>query len=480
AGPVSEEALSGPAPLPPGAPAGAPLTVLRLRTGLARLEAEGSAIHLPDGRWCARHLLVRLHAASRNRRRHAVTPASIADLVRFLARWQHVGPGQRLEGRQGVLTVIEQLQGVEIPAGDWEEHVLPARVAAYDPRWLDELCLSGEVAWGRLTPRPDTDTARGASTPSRATPLTLVLREDLAWQLAAVRTGEPVVEPATGAAADVLAALRARGACFRADLAAAAGRLPAEVDEGLWDLVARGIITADAFSAVRSLLSARARWASRQRRGPGRRPGLGMRRAVAGTGMGEGRWALLPTSPGAPGPEEPTAAAAVPGALTSGAPTSGATTSGVWGTGLAEQAADELAEAVAWQLLTRWGVVAWELWARESYRIPWRAVVRGLRRLEAWGLALGGRFVAGLSGEQYALPDAADLLGPVRRDAGRADAGSAVGAASAGNGRQGGGGGVLDLAATDPLNLTGTVVPGPRVPAVRHRRVVVQDGTVVA
>ena len=165
-------------------------------------------------------------------------------MVRFLARWQHVDRGDRLEGRAGLLAVIEQLQGLEVPAGDWEAEVLPRRVAGYDPRWLDELCLSGEVAWGWLTPRPERDgdagSRRGATTPSPATPLALVLREDLAWLLAAVRTGDPVSEPTSGASADVLRALRARGASFRAELAADAGRLPAEVDEGLWDLVTRG------------------------------------------------------------------------------------------------------------------------------------------------------------------------------------------------------------------------------------------------
>jgi ATP-dependent Lhr-like helicase len=311
-------------------------------------------------------------------------------------------------------------------------------VAGYEPAWLDELCLSGEVAWGRLTPRPERDAdppnpdgappRRGSATPSPATPLALVLREDLGWLLAAVRTGDRVVEPTAGASAEVLATLRARGACFRAELAGASGRLPAEVDEGLWDLVARGMVTADAFSAVRSLLSARARWRARQRRGPAGRVGLARRRASVGTGLGEGRWSVL---------AEPEPLDAQDAGL----------------------AGDELAEAVAWQLLTRWGVVTWELWARESFKVPWREVVRALRRLEARGLALGGRFVAGLSGEQYAAPEAAELLGEVRRSPGQRDE--------------------VVVAAADPLNVTGSVGPGPRVPAVRHRRVVYRDGVAV-
>jgi ATP-dependent Lhr-like helicase len=437
AGPVTVTELVGEGPLPAGAPRGAPLGVARARTGLARLESEGSAIQLPDGRWCARHLLVRLHAAGRARRRRLVEPASIAEYVRFLCRWQHVAPGTRFEGRAGLLAAVEQLAGVEVPAGDWEAQVLSPRVAGYQPSWLDELCLSGEVAWGRLTPRPDAalepgaaPERRGSSTPSPATPLALVRREDLGWQMAAVRAGDGPLEPAAGASADVLAALRGRGACFRSELAAASGRLPAEVDEGLWDLVARGLVTADAFSAVRSLLSARQRWRARQPRGPSGPRAL--RRAAIGSGLGEGRWALLPDTP-----PHPAAAA----------------------DGLAAEAEDELAEAVAWQLLARWGVVAFEVWSRESYRLPWRHVVRALRRLEARGLALGGRFVAGLSGEQYAVPEAAAALAAVRGTTGD--------------------GSTVTVAGSDPLNVTGTVVPGPRVPSARHRRVTLRDGLVV-
>ena len=441
AGPVTVDRLVAEAPLPTGPVMGAPLTAARARTGLARLEANGSAIALADGRWCARHVLVRLHAASRGRRRKHVEPAAIADFVRFLGRWQHVAEGSRAEGRAGLLSVIEQLQGLEIAAGEWERHVLPARVSGFDPRWLDELCLAGEVAWGRLTPRPEPEppagsgdagvdpvavVRRGSSTPSPATPLAIVTRQDLPWLLAAVRNGKGVVEPTMGASADMLATLKSKGACFRSELGPASGRLDAEVDEGLWDLVARGIVTADAFSAVRSLLSGRGRGGSAARRGTARRAALGRRRAPIGSGVGEGRWSLLPE----------------PDGVTAG-PQHG-------------PEIEELAEAVAWQLLARWGVVAWELWSRESYRIPWREVVRALRRLEARGLAMGGRFVTGLSGEQYCLPEAASLLAEVRGDLRR--------------------GAAVAVSGADPLNLTGELLGGTRVPAIRYRSVVFRDG----
>ena len=431
AGPVSVDGLTSDGPLPSGAPRGAPLTPARARTALARLEAQGSAIELPDGRWCARNLLVRLHGASRQRRRGLVAPVPITDYVRFLTHWQHAVAATRLEGRAGLLAVLEQLQGIEAPAAEWEAQILPARLADYDARWLDELCLSGEVVWGRLTPRAERVGRPG--TPSPATPLAFVVREDLGWMLRAVRAGTSTSDPEIGAAADVLAALRTRGACFRPELAPVTGRLPAEVDEGLWDLVARGLVTADAFSAVRSLLSARDRWRTRTHRRPtartgGGRPGLARRRAPVGSGIGEGRWSLLPVD------EEVPADSMAPHA-------------------------EELAEDVAWQLLARWGVVAWEVWARESFHVPWREVVWALRRLEARGLARGGRFVVGLSGEQYALPEAADELVRVHR--------------SASSGEE------VVVAGADPLNVTGSVGGGARVPTRRHQRVTYRDGVVV-
>ena len=429
AGPVTVEQLVGEEVLPPGGVRGVPVTVARARSGLARRQAIGSAIELPDGRWCARHLLVRIHAASRSRRRRRIEAVPLATYVRFLACWQHLAPGTRAEGRAGLLSVIEQLQGIEAPAGEWERQLLPSRIEGYDPRWLDELCLAGQVAWGRLTPRSDAPTRgdepahRGTATPSPATPLALVCREDLGWTLAAVRADRDVAEPSVGASADVLAVLRGRGASFRSELPGLTGRLADDVDEGLWDLVSRGIVTADAFSAVRGLLAARAR-ARGSGRTPARRAALGRARTLPGSGIGEGRWSLLP-EPAVAGP----------------------------GNG---PASEELAEAVAWQLLARWGVVTWEVWERESYRVPWRDVVRALRRLEARGQAVGGRFVAGIAGEQYAAPDATDLLGRVHRDPQRAAE--------------------VAVAGADPLNLTGGMLSGPRVPSVRNRSVVYRGG----
>jgi len=429
AGPVTVEQLVADAPLPATAPLGAPLTEGRARTALARLEAKGSAIELPDGRWCARNLLVRLHGASRSRRRGMVEAVPIADYVRFLTHWQHATPDSRVEGRAGLLLVLEQLAGIEAPAAEWEAQILPARVTGYDPRWLDELCLSGEVVWGRLTPRAERTGRSG--TPSPATPLAFVVRDDLVTVLRAVRAGTLAPEPEVGAAAEVLAALRTRGACFRPELAPLTGRLPAEVDEGLWDLVARGLVTADAFSAVRSLLSARDRWRTRTVRRPSGR--LSRRRAPAGTGIGEGRWSLLP------------------GAEVLGSP---AVDDGVLLPGN-----EELAEWVAQQMLVRWGVVAWELWSRESFKVPWREVVWALRRLEARGVALGGRFVAGLSGEQYVLPEAFEALQAVHR--------------------RGTDGEQVVVAGADPLNMTGSIIAGARVPTRRNQRVVYRDGIVV-
>ena len=405
------------------------LRASRVRVGLGRLEAEGYALRgsfdpgLDGEQWCARRLLARVHAYTQHRRRAEIEPVTAQDLMRFLLRWHHVAPGTQLQGRAGLLAVVDQLQGFELPAGAWEESVLTSRIEEYQPRWLEDLCLSGELVWGRLGLRPtdaESRTRRGAATPSRATPITFALRDDLPWLLHAARGNARPAEPEHGAAREVLDALGARGALFHAELRALTGRLPVEVEEGLWDLVARGIVTADGFQAVRSLLSARQAWNRRHRQDVRRR--VGGRRAPTLRQGGEGRWALLPD------------------------------------TGAQEDAHD-LAEQVAGQLLARWGVVFWDLLARETLAVPWREVLWALRRLEARGIARGGRFVNGFAGEQYALPEAVEELRRIRRQPRMGEA--------------------VTVNAADPCNLVGIVLPGPRVPAVRTNRVTYRDGVVL-
>jgi ATP-dependent Lhr-like helicase len=397
------------------------LSASALAIGLARVEGEGFALRgifdpaLDGEQWCARRLLVRIHIYTQQRLRREIEPVSAQDFMRFLLRWQRVAPDTQREGRSGLAAAIAQLQGFEVPAGTWESDVLPKRVSGYHAAWLDQLCLSGEVAWTRLKVRDGGDeeaAQRSSAFPSRATPVTLVMRDDLPWLLQAVRGSARPLEPTSGATRDVLAALREHGALFTSDIATIARRLPSEVEAALWDGVARGLVTADGFAAVRGLLIGR-RWA---RTGLQRR---GLRRGVSGLASGEGRWSLVH----APGPADDR---------------------------------DALTEALAEQLLVRWGVVFHDLLARETYAVPWRDILWALRRMEARGTARGGRFVNGFAGEQYALPEAVDLLRSVRR--------------SQRNGE------VIRLSAVDPLNLAGIVTRGSRVPAVRTNTIVYRDG----
>jgi ATP-dependent Lhr-like helicase len=396
--------------------------------GLAALEGEGFAIRgrfttpdaaAPDAaeEYCARRLLARIHAYSREQRRRGVEPVNARDFMRFLLRWQHVAEGTRREGRFGVLAVIEQLQGFELAAGAWEHAVLAARVEGYRREWLDELCLSGQVSWGRLSVR-DTDgpARRTGRTPSRATPITLALRADLPWLLRAARGELTPALPDPGQSLDVVEALRQHGALFRHDLVALTGRPAQEIDEALWDGVARGLVTADGFRAVRSLL----RRGSHQRLAPPR----GLRQGARGIATGSaGRWSLLA------GP-------------------------------IATADRDELAEAVAEQLAARWGVVFSDLAIRESLAVSWRDLLWAFRRMEARGTVRGGRFVSGFSGEQFAHPDAVDVLRSVRKQPRTSE--------------------LVQISAADPLNLTGVVLPGPRIPAIAANTVRYTDGALAA
>ncbi len=396
----------------------------RVASGLAALQQEGFVFQgryraeATDTEWVARRLLARMHSYSRRSRRQSVEPATAQDFMRFLLRWQHVAPGTQLAGESGLSAVLEQLQGVEAAAGSWERELLARRLQRYDPGWLDGLCHAGEVAWLRLTPRAGDGT--GTAAPSKATPIAVVFRGDLDWLLAAAGRGEPLEGPGAGATAEVVELLAQRGACFATDLAAATHRLPDDVERALWDGVARGLVMCDGFAAIRARVGGPSPAGARTRGRPAR---LSRLRRYGATVASAGRWSLVPD-----------------------------------GCTLDDERADrhDLAEAVAEQLLNRWGVVVRDLAVRDDLRLPWRDVQWALRRLEDRGLVRGGRFVAGFNGEQYALPAAAEALARTRRDPR--------------TGEQ------VMVNATDPLNLVGVVVPGPAVPAVRTNRVVYVDG----
>lgn len=351
-----------------------------------------------DTEWCARQLLARIHVYSQKQRRRQIEPVTAAKFMRFLCDWQHLTPDSRVRGRAGLLAVIEQLQGYEVPAGSWDT-VLAARIGDYQPSWLDELCLGGDVIWGRLSPRAETS----RPTPSRATRVAVTTRADFGWLLAAARPEGYEPGPAQGLVADLVTMLTESGARFHPELAAELAAEPAEIESALWAGVGLGLVSADSFGAVRTLLNGsipkpRATISSRR----------GLRRGAAGHPRGEGRWALLP-----------------PAVLV--------------------EDHEELAEAVAEQLLARWGVVFRDLAMTENLAVPWREVLWALRRLEARGLIRGGRFVAGFAGEQYATVEAIRRLRQVRKAPPLPRP--------------------LLVSAVDPANLTGIIVPGERTPA---------------
>jgi ATP-dependent helicase Lhr and Lhr-like helicase len=279
----------------------------------------------------------------------------------FLCRWQHREAHARLHGADGLLSVIRQLQGFELAAVAWESEIFPQRIVEYSPELLDELCLSGEVAWGRLSPHPALEGEGRRVRPTRIAPITFFLREDAGWLAVPV---EQAPEGLSHAARDVMAVLERQGASFFTDLAREARRLPSEVEDALWELVAGGLVTADGFENLRALID------PKRRRGEGRARQARPRNAA-------GRWAKMPR---------------------------------------VEPAADRTVK-LAEQLLNRWGVLFRDVLGKEALAPPWRELLPVLRKMEAQGTLRGGRFVDGFTGEQYARPEALDLLRRIRREA---------------------------------------------------------------
>lgn len=383
---------------------------------LAKLEGEGYVLRgrfspgASTEQWCERHLLARIHRYTVKRLRREIEPVSLQDFMRFLFDWQHLSSASQARGSAALPAIVSQLEGYAAAAGAWDSELLNARLKDYSPSWLDELCRSGRLVWTRLNARGKT-----AATTLRSTPIVLLPRPQVAlWSSLAQQTAVEELSPRT---LKVHAALSQHGALFFDELLHEAHLLPTELEAALQELVGAGLVNADSFAGLRALVTPASK---RQARSPrrGRGPLVG--------GMDDaGRWALLRR--------------ASPAASDS------------------ERLPEETLEHIARTLLRRYGVVFWRLLEREAEWLPsWRELLRTLHRLEARGEIRGGRFVSGLAGEQFALPEAIALLREVRR---RPLDGSLVAVCGA-----------------DPLNLAGTLLPGSKVPALAGNRLVYRDG----
>jgi ATP-dependent Lhr-like helicase len=420
------------------------LPVGEINTALAALEGEGFVLRgkfHPEAQeleWCDRRLLARIHRLTLNRLRAEIQPVSIAEFQRFLLAWQRVEIEHRAEGLEGVRAVLELLDGFELPAAAWEPEVLALRVKEYQPAWLDQLCFTGRFGWGRLT-APQKTNGR-PPLPVRSSPISLFSRENLSHWLtlsAPLETAE--FSPDTTRALEVLAK---GGALFFGELVQKTGLLPSRLERALAELTAQGLVTADSFEGLRALLvpeEKRAPFASAERR----------RHHKAVTSLEfAGRWSLL-RSVGMSSRSSGTVLVQA---------------------GRSDRTADEqeliptvppatreqAVEAFARVLLRRYGVVFRRILEQESLRVTWFELVRIYRTLEARGEIRGGHFVAGVSGEQYALPEAVGLLRTIRKNAPKGD--------------------LIPISAADPLNLTGVLTLGLRVAAISAHRVLLRDG----
>jgi ATP-dependent Lhr-like helicase len=333
--------------------------VLRGQFEVHPVERDDSA----DVQWCDRRLLARIHRRTMDSLRRRIKPVSPEDYVRFLARHHRLTPDSRWSGHIGVREAVTQLQGFDLPAGLWESAVLAARVEQYDPQWLDQLFLAGEVTWGRLRSQHRNDEKKSRAAITRAMPISLILRSELGWLVPPVdgEANDPQevasVRGLSSRASLAFETLRSKGALFFVELAAVTELLPTELEEALRELAAAGLVTSDAFTPIRGMVAARRSNRHRQTR----RAGISGVAACA-IGAPSGRWSCFPGHIGTPVDNE------------------------------------HRIENWCRLLLRRYGVVFRDLLARESAAPSWRELVYAFRRLELRGDVRGGRFVSGVAG----------------------------------------------------------------------------------
>jgi ATP-dependent Lhr-like helicase len=368
--------------------------------------------------WCERHLLARIHRYTIKRLRREIEPVQPRDFMRFLIEWQRVAPGTQVSGPDALAAMLAQLEGFEAAAAAWEAEILPARVAGYEISWLDDLCLAGRIVWTRMRRQRARDDGVRAGTPVRTTPIVLLQRRNMnLWNALVASTATSAVAISSRAQL-VVDCLREHGALFFDELLEHTHLLHVEMEEALAELVAAGWINSDSFAGLRALLVP-----ASKRPAPSRRRA---RRTVLAGIADAGRWSLLRRLPNAATGSDP-----------------------------------DTVEPIVRTLLRRYGVICWRLLAREAdWLPPWRELLRACHRLEARGEIRGGRFIAGLSGEQFALPEA---IGPLRSVRARAHDGTLVAVSGA-----------------DPLNLVGHIVAGAKVPSLANARVLYRDGAPIA
>ena len=391
--------------------------------GLLGLESEGFVLrgkfhpNATQQEWCDRRLLARIHRLTIDRLRAEIRPVSAQDFFRFLFAWQRVGAEHRAEGPEGLQAVLEQLDGCELALASWESAILNARVGDYDPEWLDRLCFSGRVGWGRLS-TPQHPNAR-ASAPLRTSPIAIYQRENVEDWLQLASSKSPIeLSSVAETARDTLAN---RGALFFTELVGQTGLLASQVEDALSELAALGFVTCDSFDGLRALLVP-----SNKRPTLGRNEGKRRRKKNLASIEFAGRWSLIRKQVS----ED----------------SNGAHTA----------ARDAAIEKFARVLLRRYGVMFRKLLERESLAVSWYELGRIYRRLEARGEIRGGYFVAGVSGEQFALPEAIGLLRSIRKTPANYE--------------------LITLSAADPLNLQGILTPGERIAAFTTNRVLFCNG----
>ena len=422
-----------------------------VEVALLGLETEGfafrgqfSALLQGSTQWCERRLLQRIHRYTIDSHRQSIKPVSLQSYMRFLFDLHEVRV-QRLPARpvlvptssdgQGLLQrTLARLDGLSAPATLWEADVFPSRITGYDPSWLDVMCISGRLVWGRLV-RPGLkagalgDAARKPG-PVKGTPITLLQRQNQDIWEALARAADPLSgaddAPLSPLAARIEADIRQHGASFFEQISRRTQLLRSQLEQGLAELVSAGRLTSDSFTGLRALLTPDAR-----------KPGghaNGRRRATFGV-EDAGRWSLLRDDCSLPAAPDHDCALN-----------------------------DEQLERLIMIYLARWGVLFKRALERESGAPSWRLLLRRLRTLELQGVVRGGRFIAGISGEQFALPDTVTTLRQFGKNQDAAQRSTEY----------------VSLAAADPVNLLAIVLPETRLPRLARNRILYRDGLPLA